>query len=273
MINFRKIFVIVLVSINIVVICILFGQFLGSYYIYNILSEDNPVSETLSNPAPVEKLKVLRLDSVKFYTLQIGIYSEVKAAQANIDRLVEIGLRPFVSSGPPYKIWVGCFSEKNNGIVLKENLEKKGFEIFIGEGLINDRALKFPSDNNFMAEKFAPLLGEYNLVLNHSLKMFVSPHYSVYKEQVWSEMINKIQEEVNRAISKTDQILQMDESKNYYQELSMLKEKAIIYGQVLDKIRETKRDEAVLLCQGYLLELIDCYHETIEKVTNKVLIN
>jgi len=259
----------------VLIISILFGQLLGGYYIYNLLVEDNLGNENQQaqvqiHSGPVAKKKVLRLEPIKFYTIQLGIFPDVQSAQETINKLLNLGIRPFVSTGPPYKIWIGCFSEINSGRRLENSLAQQGFAAFIGEGLINDKALKFPGNNIYMQEKFAPLLNNYNIVLSHSLKMFKSPSFGEYKPEIWDEMIKKLQQEINIVVTETDEIFKLDTTVNYGENLSKLKNKIINYRNGLDKIRETRRDEAVLQSQGHLLELIAAYHNLIISTNEKL---
>ncbi|MDK2823336.1 MAG: hypothetical protein PWQ67_2467 [Clostridia bacterium] len=269
----RKLFTLVIATITVLIVSILFGQLLGGFYIYNLLVGDNlslEHKEVKLQATPMEKRKVLRLEPIDFYTIQVGIYPEVKSAQSSIDKLVNLGLRPFVSSEPPFKIWVGCFGEISLGKELENALKQQGFDAFRGKGLINDRALKFPSNNIFMKEKFAPLLGKYDLVLRHSIKMFRSPKISEYSLDLWENMITKVQSEISEAVTYLDNLKEMEESKDYHRELLNLKEKAISYGQSLNLILKSKSDEAVLYSQGHLLELIAAYHNLITNTNEKL---
>ena len=69
-----------------------------------------------------------------------------------------MGIRPYATAKAPYKIWVGCFGEKRTGTPLENQLREQGYEVFLGQGLINDRALKFKEKDTFIKDSFAPLL-------------------------------------------------------------------------------------------------------------------
>jgi len=273
----RRFFAFIIIGIAVLTASILFGQLLGGFYIYNLVVEDNPPvpeKKVVGTEVPkAPKRKVLRLEPIEFYTIQVGIFPEAKLAQKSIDQLVGLGLRPFVSSQPPYKIWVGCFSEINSGRDLEAALKNQGFEAFIGKGLINDRALKFPGDNKYMLDYFAPLLGKYDIIFNHSLKMFQSPKISAYKPEVWESMIKKIQSEVDDGLKSTDEILQLSDSALYQNDLQNLKEKGKVYREGLNSILASAGDEAVLSTQGNLLELIAAYHRLIDQTNEKLNAN
>lgn len=273
----RRFFTVIILGIVIIVVSVLFAQFLGSFYIYNLVVEDNPpVSQDkhvkVTVPLPPKK-KVLRLDPIEFYTIQVGIFPEAKSAQSSLDKLASIGLRPFISSQPPYKIWVGCFSDMNSGKEWENRLKKQGFEVFIGKGIINDRALKFPGDNEFMIDYLAPLLGKFDIILDHSLKMFQSPQIATYNTEVWENVIRKMQGEVVEGLMSINEILELPESFVYQNELSKLKEKAEAYGQGLNTIITSKNDEGVLYSQGHLLELVAAYHNLINQANEKLNTN
>ncbi|MFZ7102303.1 MAG: SPOR domain-containing protein [Peptococcaceae bacterium] len=267
----RKFFTLMIISVCILVTSVLFGQLLGGFYIYNLLVGDNPavkeqevkVQAPVPPPSPGPKRKVLRLEPVPFFTLQAGIYSEIKPAQDSTDKLVEMGFRPFISPEKPYKIWVGCFNDNSSGRELELFLQKSGFDAFISEGLVNDRALKFPSSDRYMQDSFSPLLGVFDITINHSLKMFKSPKISVYNAELWVNMIKKVQSELNNSIKAIDDILKLEESEKYEKNLKLLQEKAKAYQNSLDIILQAKTDKAVLYSQSYLLEVIAEYHNLI----------
>lgn len=258
------------------VISMLFGQLLGGFYIYNLVVEDNPSVLELSEVNPqtsLVKRKVLRLQPIDFYTIQAGIFQEASSAQASIDKLVSLGLRPYVTPEPPFKIWVGCFGDMASGKDLEDRLKNQGFEVFIGKGLINDRALKFPGEDEYMINYFAPLLGKYDIILSHSMKMFQSPNVTVFKPDVWENMIKKVQIELNEGISEVDKVLNRQESFNYQSELLKLEEKTQAYEKGLNIIKGSKSNEAVINSQGQLLELIAAYHNLISKTNKKLNLN
>ncbi|MFZ5942747.1 MAG: SPOR domain-containing protein [Bacillota bacterium] len=273
----RRIFALIILTIVIGAASILFGQLLGGYYIYNLLLGDNlpqVASKQVKIPAPpVEKKMVLRLEPIDFYTIQVGVFSDVRSAQATIDRLVTLGFRPSVSSDAPYKIWLGCFSQRAEGKELEQSLQKAGFEAFIGKGLINDRALKFFSSNLYMKEKLAPALGKFDIAFNHSLKMFQSPKISTYELEIWEDMLKRLQDEVNESIKAIDGVLVLAESREFENELVKVKEKAVSYNDSLGALLKNKSDKGVLYSQSYLLELIGAYHSLISDTNHKQGIN
>lgn len=271
----RRFLTAIILGIAIFVVAVLFGQFLGGFYIYNLVVVDNPtvtgskeVPKKEGVPPPAKK--VLRLEPIEFYTIQAGIFEDTKNTQDTIQKLAQLGLRPFVTSHSPYKIWVGCFSERNGGLELEETLKNQGFEAFIGKGLVNDRALKFPGDDQFMINIFAPLLGKFDLVLNHSLKMFRSPKFSDYKQETWKHMIEQLQKELKEGIKGIDDIIELTESKAYQTELAKLKEKAQAYDTGLGNIITLNNDTGIIYAQGQLLELIAAYHNVINQVNAKL---
>lgn len=269
-----RIFRFVILTVVVLVISLLFGQLLGGFYIYNLLIEDNhtEINKPQGNVQgpPVIKRKVLRLEPISYYTLQVGIYQDIKSAQDSIDKLVEMGFRPFVSSEEPYKVMLGCFSDKSTGKEMELYLQKSGFDAFLKQGLVNERALKFPGNNTYMQNHFAPLLGVYDIIFKHSLKMFQSPKISAYNEELWSNMIKKLQEELNSCGENINKLLKLEESANYEKKLKILQEKTRSYQNSLDMVLNAKTDKAVLYSQSYLLELIDGYHTLITETNEKL---
>ncbi|MGI6224893.1 MAG: SPOR domain-containing protein [Peptococcales bacterium] len=270
----QRIFAIIISGLVVLIVSLLFAQLLGGFYIYNLVVGDNlPISENTEVKAPIpppSKKKVLRLEPIEFYTIQVGIFPDTTNAQDSLKKLTGLGLRPFVTSQAPYKIWVGCFSDVNSGKDLENALKKHGFEAFIGKGIINDRALKFPGDDDFILDYMAPLLGTFDMILNHSLKMFQSPKISTYKPVVWDNMIDKLQNEVADGLGSLDEVLKISGSGIYENELKKLKDKAQAYQGSLGRIIDTRSDDEVVYCQGHLLELIAAYHNLINLANEKL---
>lgn len=271
----RRFLTAIILGVAIFVVAVLFGQFLGGFYIYNLVVEDNPTVAIDKEIPGIERVsppakKVLRLEPIEFYTIQVGIFEDTKSTQDTVQKLAQLGLKPFVTSQSPYKIWIGCFSERDGGQELEGALKRQGFEAFIGKGLVNDRALKFPGDDQFMINSFAPLLGKFDLVLNHSLKMFRSPKFSGYKRETWEYMIDQLQKEVAEGIRGIDDLIELPESKIYQTELAKLKEKAQAYDAGLGNIITLNNDTGVIYAQGQLLELIAAYHNIINQVNAKL---
>lgn len=253
--------IVVLVSVCVIIsFSIIAGIFLGSFYINRLQEADNHYT------APVDKTMVLRLEPYSFYTIQLGIFPEKEQVFDITKKLTEIGLYPYITKTSPYKVWLGCFSEMKNGEELVKHLTNEKFEAFIGEGIINDRSLKFPSKNSFMKEKISPLLGKYNLVISHSLKMFKGPSFGEYKLSLWESMISKIKKEINDAVKETDKILSSEEATIYEQNIRKIKEKMMDYSKAISEIQVSKTDKKVLYSQQSLLELIASYHNLISSI-------
>ena len=271
--NFKKACTMAILAVVIIFGSLLFGQILGGYYIYSLLFSDNLSEINISEQQPLpnpEKIMILRLEPITFNTLQIGIYSDGKEAQKVVNDLVQMGIRPYATAKAPYKIWVGCFGEKRTGTPLENQLREQGYEVFLGQGLINDRALKFKEKDTFIKDSFAPLLREYNLLLNNSLKMFKSPQVAEYNWETWGDMINKMQMDIKTIILLTDQVMSKEESMPFNQGLEAIKDKILVFNESLSYKIEGKNDKAVINSQSRLLEFIGSYHNLIV-VTNNIL--
>ncbi|SMB92128.1 hypothetical protein SAMN00017405_1907 [Desulfonispora thiosulfatigenes DSM 11270] len=263
----RKILIIIVVCF-IIATSIVTVKFLGNFYLERLSQTDNQyVAPT------TQKIMVLRLEPYSFHTIQLGIFPEKNQANEIKKKLIGIGLYPYITKSAPYKVWLGCFSEIEKGEDLVKYLTTKGFEAFIGKGLVNDRALKFPSENIFMKEKYSPFIGKYNLIISHSLKMFKSTKYEDYDAETWQDMISKIQLEIDEVAKETDEILAIDESADFRDNLKIIRQTTNNYSQALNQLKEDSQDKKVLYCQGYLLELIASYHSLITESNSKLGIN
>lgn len=257
------------VSFLVLVLISLFaGIFLGKIYIYNLIQSDKQWKIEL-NEQNEKKRMVLRLEPTTFYTVQIGVYQDKDKAKQIAAELQKNSLPSYVTVQEPYKIWVGCFSDASRGTELLDYLKGKGYKTFIGEGLLNDRALKFYSDDLFMKDSFAPLLGQYNLFLNHTLKMFKSPHLADYTLGNWEKMIQRLKQEAYLVLKDSGEILNSENILKNSADLQLTMECTDNLIKKLDGVLIQKTDEHILECQKKLLELIAAYHHLIIK-TNEI---
>lgn len=266
----RKALILIVVVIMIVT-SIFTGKFLGAFYLERLSQTDN--QEVQDVTPTVQKIMVLRLEPYSFYTVQLGMFPEKSQVKDIKKKLIDMGLYPYVTKSAPFKVWLGCFSEISEGEELVKDLTSKGFEAFVGKGLVNDQALKFPSDQSFMKEEYSPLIGNYNLIISHSLKMFKSTKHADYNMETWQNMISKIQLEIDGVLTETDEILAQDESSKFRDNIKAIRQTTINYAQSLEPLKEESVDKRVLYAQGYLLELITAYHNLITETNSKLGIN
>lgn len=239
-------------------------QGLGSYLVEQIsqFDETAPILEEPSEPKIIKR-QTLRLETVEFYMLQVGSFAEVAVGQEIIDRLADAGYRVYTKEGPPYKLWLGCFSDKEAMNEIPQAVAQYGQDIFVVSGLLNEVALSFNEDQNFIKERLVPVIGESDIMLKHSLKMFQRTEYQQYTEAIWQEMIDQLSTEIANIELENENILADEHSQVLAKALVDFDDSLENYQQSLQMILEKKNDQIVLLAQSYLQQAIGCYHRLI----------
>ena len=237
---------------------------LGSYLVQQ-LSQFDETTPIIEAPAEqkVIKRQTLRLDTVQFYMLQVGSFSDAALGQNVINQLADCGYRVYTKEGPPYKLWIGCFSEKEGLAEIPEPIKQYGQDIFVVSGILNEVALTFGEDQTFIKDNLVPLIGESDVMLKHSLKMFQRANYDQYADEIWQQMIEKINGEIDEILQKKEDILLEDDYQLLAKALVDFGDSLTDYQQSLLMITEKKNDQMVLLTQSYLQQAIAGYHNLI----------
>lgn len=240
-------------------------QVLGGYLIAEIAlidGQDNEVTVEV-----VEKT-ILRLEAEDYYTYQLGVYSEPDVAQGVIDKLAKEGYRVWASEDDGYRIYVGCWGESPADSELPAIFRELGSEGCVSKRTLNAVSLKYKDNADIYAERIAPMIAAVDVVLKYSLKMFEGGGYERYAAENWQEMIGILSQEMTEIETEIAAIMAtsaLEESERGA--MADLGEKISDYRESLGYIMSGANDEAVYLAQSYLLELIDNYHDSIEKLS------
>ncbi len=92
-----------------------------------------PEKEPAASPAePTQELPDARLEPVEVFRVQLGSFSNRSNAEHIAEKLAKLDMEPYITSGPPYKVWVGVAEAREPLNELAESLKAAGFEVFIG---------------------------------------------------------------------------------------------------------------------------------------------
>lgn len=240
-------------------------QGMGGYLIAQ-LSQFETRAPEVDSPAetPVIHRQTLRLETMEYNTLQIGTFTDITAGQHIIDELATEGYRVFVTSEEPYHLWIGCFSSSDGMATIPEAIKVKGEDIYVTKALLNEKVLSFAEDQLFIKDAIVPLLEKSDVVLKHSLKMFQTAYYAAYDDALWQQQIERLREEIKDVHSFTEEVLLEADKQQLAKPLADYQVLLEEYSQSLTIVLDKKSDQAVLLAQSYLLELISQYHQLID---------
>lgn len=237
-----------------------FVQSAGSYFI-GILSQYHEPEADMPVEEEIVKQMVLQLNPVEFYTLQIGSFETAEEGQACINQLAKMGYRVTVSAGPPYQVWLGCMGCKPALESFPEELRHIAADCFVQKRILNEMSWKFAASDNRQIEQIAALMSSYDVVLQHSLKMFQDFRYDACSEDNWADMVLQLTEELSLLEDSAGQILYENTDAFQKEGIVELMDKTVSYRESLGRMQKTKTDRSVLMAQSCLMELIEMYHQ------------
>ena len=249
------------VVVVLVLLLVVWLNGIGEYFVAQIqnFQENGQAAEPQAEEKVIHEM-VLQLEPIEYYTFQLGSYSNVKDGQAKIDAMAQLGYRLFASDGPPYQLCLGCFGTALNIEVLPEVIRNENPDLFVQKKLLNETTLRFPSEDRQKMEPLASLLSSYDIVLKHSLKMFQDIRYEACDTTIWEEMIAQITEELSVIQQHKTTLLEEPLDEPLISACLNLFDVTEEYAESLQRIQEQKKDQAVLLAQSCLLEVIQQYH-------------
>ena len=244
-------------------------QGFGSYLVER-LSQFESASPIINEPleTQVVKRKTLRLDTMSYYMLQVGVFNDSAAGQPIVDALAALGYRVYTTDQAPYHLWLGCVSDSEGLADYPAEIADIGQDIYVAQGLVNAAALSFNDDALFVAQRIVPIVEKSDVLLKHGLKMFQTYHYADYSEPIWQEQFDRLGGEIDALTADIEQALLEEESEALAMPLVDLETTLEEFKQSLAVVAEKRNDRAVLLAQSYLLQLINQYHQLILAATD-----
>ncbi len=237
-----------------------FVQSAGSYFI-GILSQYHEPEADMPVEEEIVKQMVLQLNPVEFYTLQIGSFETAEEGQACINQLAQMGYRVTVSAGPPYQLWLGCMGCKPAMESFPEELRHITADCFVQKRILNETAWKFAASDNRQMEQIAALMSSYDVVLQHSLKMFQDFRYDACSEDNWGNMVMQLTEELSLLEESAELILYVNTEEAIQEGITELVNRTDCYRESLNRMQKEKTDRSVLMAQSCLMDLIETYHQ------------
>lgn len=143
-----------------------FGQVLGNLYLENL---DSHSGSTIPTPVTKGKVNVLRLNVIKYYTVEVASYEEREKAVKVGNILAEQGIPVVITGTAPYRVQLGFLNQAEKLSPLAQAITVDGQKARIIEKEINSLAYKFPEENVLARERIAPFLGQVSLALEKAV--------------------------------------------------------------------------------------------------------
>ena len=247
------------------------GVYLGRFYLEIIRQGNVPqgtkVNATTSKPVAVPSdERVLQLNTIPVYYLQVGVYTDLQGAEEAAKPLRDLGYNPYITQTAPFRLWLGVYPKRTDTEFIKQQLRDKGFGSFTASSVINGSNLRYNKGTEPFIQEISPVLEQYTAWMKENLALFDTD--SVQRLN-WNQ--------VNQQFTVTDKVydnlvlssrgLTMNNTE-ISQGLTLLSDTVGGYQVQLQKFRRDKDQQSFAALQNTLLRFIDNYLLLWEKLDN-----
>lgn len=165
---FRQKLAVFTAVISIIISALVFSYFLGKYYLHNVV-KSYPVTKTVYRKVYYSvAIKEIRLQPLSVYTLQAGVFTDMSGAEQFANSLKNSGLRPFITSQPPYKVFVFIAPTREKLEIFKSYVPE---EVFVVNDILNNVEVEVRADKVLWLEflpHFAELFSKTLTIINEN---------------------------------------------------------------------------------------------------------
>jgi hypothetical protein len=251
------------ILVLVVLVTLGMGQVLGNYYLKNITRDgklDFSSGPQESLPPANGKRKVLRLEKLDYYTLQLAVYDSREEAFSLGYELAKKGLPVVITAGSPSKIVMGFVNKKEGLDGLSSTLVAKGFDPVLVKGQVNSVAFKFEADDSFASERIAPFLGDITFCLEKALLLYESTDSREERTFAFRDRYSLLAEELEEAGKRGLVIGKEVSRKDYSLGIQRVAERCLLWAESLRQAEESWGDLPLLISQQQAQALVDEYH-------------
>lgn len=242
--------------------------YLGKLYL-NIVKEGSTAnskkvfSRSAASVTAQDKSKLLLLNPVPVYFLQVGVFSDLQGAEEAAKPLIEMGYSPYITQSAPHKLWVGVYKNREDTESVKRLLKDKGFGSFTGALVVNGSNLRYGKGNEAFVKEISPVLDTYTLWLKENLEIF---HTDTVEKLNWDQIKKQetVIDNVYKNVTANKTIRTNKETINL--RLGYIEDTIGGYKQQLEAFNNGKSREAYCLLQFQLLRVIDNYQLLLQEI-------
>lgn len=244
--------------------------YLGKLYL-NIVKEGSMAnskkvfSRSTTSVTAQDRSKILLLNPVPVYFLQVGVFSDLQGAQQAAKPLINLGYSPYITQSAPHKLWVGVYKNREDTETEKLLLKEKGFGSFTGALVVNGSNLRYGKGNEAFIKEISPVLDTYTLWLKENLEIF---HADTVEKINWDQIKKQetVIDNVYKSVTSNKSIRTNNETVNL--RLGNIEDNIRGYKQLLDAFNNDKSRERHCLLQSHLLRMIDNYQLLLQEIDN-----
>lgn len=239
----------------ILLLSLLFGHVLGSFYLENITNDKlNP------NAGANVKTKVLRLNKIPYYTIQAGVFTKKESALSLGNTLAEKGLPAVIMEDDSYYVMVGFLNNWDKLSVLADSITIDGQKPIVLKKEINTISFKFTTGDTLAENDIAPFLGDISTSLHKGLILYTDINY---EEKTLLEVESKfvlLADELGRLALVGNELADKSKDSGYSEGLVILAKRCGNWAECLKKIKGSDQGLQVLISQQQALALLEDYH-------------
>lgn len=209
--------------------------------------------------------KLLLLNPVPVYFLQVGVFSDLQGAKTAAKPLAELGYSPYITQSSPHKLWLGVYKNREDTEAEKRLLKDKGFGSFTGALVVNGSNLRYSRGNEAFIKEISPVLDTYTLWLKENLELF---HADTVEKLDWNKMEKQetVIDSVYKRVTYNKKIRTNNGTVNL--RLGNIEDNIGGYKQQLEAFNNDKSRGAYCLLQSQLLRVIDNYQLLLQEIDN-----
>ncbi|MDT3698494.1 MAG: hypothetical protein RO469_03610 [Thermincola sp.] len=250
-------------------LAIMGGVYLGRFYLGII--RQSGVPESIKVNAKASKIavvpsdaKVLVLNTVPVYYLQVGVYSDLQGAIDAAKPVRALGYNPYITQTAPFRIWLGVYQKRADTEFIKQQLKEKGVGSFTASTVINGANLRYDKGAATFIQELTPVLEQHTAWLKENLVLFNTD--SVVKLN-WDQLNDQfaVIEKVYDDLLSTSRDLNTNDPE-INRSLTLLNDSVQGYQVQLQNFRQQKNQQSFADLQNGLLIFVDNFQLFWEKV-------
>lgn len=247
------------------------GVYLGRFYLEIIRQSSIPestkvnVDSTKSVVVPSDE-KLLLLNTIPVYFLQVGVYTDLQGADEAADPLRVLGYNPYITQTAPFRLWLGVYQKRADTKFIKQQLRDKGFGSFTASIVINGSNLRYNRGMETFILGISPVLEQYTAWLKENLAIFDTDSVDRLNWNQVNQQFTVADKVYNNLLTSSQDLTTNNPEIN--QSLKMLSDTVEGYQAEMQKFRRQKNQESFAALQGRMLRFIDNYVLLWEKLDN-----
>jgi hypothetical protein len=246
-------------------VSLVFGHVLGSYYLENIIKNDNQQKQNIEyQPSTASgenvKKKVLRLKKTSYSTIQAGVFSDWAVAIELGNALAQKGFPAVITEEKSYLVMIGFLNNNDNLAILANSITIDGQKPKVIQREINSISFKFDVGDDYAEKYVAPFLGNLSNSLQKGIMLYSDINIEDRNLTELRAGFKLLANEVAQIASAGEAIADKGKATTYHEGLLILVKRCSSWAESLNKLENDCQQLTILLSQQQALALLEDYH-------------